>query len=150
MHRPPAAAWTAGAGRWQRGMLLALTAIAVLEAGFFAARTGWGPSAILLLAVMGGSLTVSFLALRSSAQGQLRWDGEHWHWSAEQDLGVTEVSCVLDLQHLLILRIHLDNGIKLWLWLESRRMDVGWMALRRAVVASQAPSEAAAFNSLPK
>jgi hypothetical protein len=98
---------------------------------------------------MGGSLTVAFLALRRGAQGHLRWDGEHWHWSAGQDFGVTEVSRVLDLQYLLILRIRLDNGIKLWLWLESRGMGAAWMALRRAVVASQASSEAAAFNSLP-
>jgi hypothetical protein len=129
---------------------MGLTVIAMLEAGFFSSWTGWGFSAVILLAVLGGSLGLAFWGLRSSAQGQLRWDGEHWHWSAEQDFGVTELSCVLGLQHFLILRMHLDNGVKLWLWLESGSMAEGWMALRRAVVANKPASEPTAFNSLPQ
>jgi toxin CptA len=149
MYGPPAAAWQAGEVQWLRRLLAALIGLAVLAVCFYSSSQGFGGATILLWALLLGSVATAVLGLNQRVKGQLRWDGEHWHWSGLQEHTVTDINCVLDLQRLLLLRIHCDQGPRLWLWLESSSMDAAWLALRRAVVASQAVPEPGPRNSLP-
>ena len=149
MHRPPAAAWKAGSAQGQRRLVLALVLLGCGVWLGFGASQGWGrPSLVLGVSLVACSVLAAW-SHRGTAQGQLRWDGEHWHWCAASDLAVVHLHCALDLQRLLLLHISCAQGPRLWLWLESRQMDARWLALRRAVVASRGLDRSAAFHSLP-
>lgn len=148
MHLPPACAWKAGTAQWQRRLIAGLLGFGLMVSLGFGFSQGWGASTLLLALILLGCGSVAAMGLRSSASGQLRWDGEHWHWSGSIDCAVTELFCVLDLQRLLLLHIRSEQGETRWLWLESRSMDAGWMAMRRAVVAAKAIEQSANFNSL--
>jgi hypothetical protein len=84
------------------------------------------------------------MARRNAATGQLRWDGERWYWSGEPDRTVHAMSCILDLQSIMLLHLTCERRTGHWLWLEAGNKPERWKALRRAVVASIAdtPSEA--------
>jgi hypothetical protein len=130
-------------------MLVALLGIGLLALVFFVALQGWGPASFVLVAVLALSAATALLGLRTSGMGHLRWDGAQWHWAGQQDYHVNEVSCVLDLQLLLLLRLRCHQGPRLWVWLESGRMDASWLAMRRALVAGASAAEPRADNSLP-
>ena len=148
MHRPPACAWRVGSGHWQRSLLAALLLLGVLLALGFGVNQSWGLRTLWLLLALLGSAAVAAHGLRNRLHGQLRWDGEHWHWSGEEDCAVTDIHCALDWQRLLLLHIRCEQGGRHWLWLESPAMNPAWLALRRAVVVSQAQARSAKFNSL--
>ena len=82
-------------------------------------------------------------------EGLLRWDAladsatgqplaGAWVWSSEayQD-GVTllRVDTVLDLQSLVLLRLHYPDAASSWAWVERTREPARWNELRRALVA---------------
>jgi hypothetical protein len=148
MHRPPACAWTAGAAQWQRHLIASLFGFGLLASLGFGFSQGWGASTLLLAVSLLVCGTVAAIGRRGSASGQLRWDGEHWLWSGQIECAVTELTCAVDLQSLLLLRIRIERGDSHWLWLEGSGMDAGWRAMRRAVVASKAVERSANFNSL--
>ncbi len=134
---PPAASWKTGPSRWQRALLAALVVLVALNSAFFCLSQRWGLSSLLLLLVLAACTAAALVGLWRPQRGQLRWDGAHWHWSDPQDHAVNQLVCVLDLQRCLLLRIGSEAGVRRWLWLESSRMDAGWLALRRAVAASR-------------
>jgi toxin CptA len=146
---PPAAAWIAGGAQWQRYLLLALCLLGTLVVTFFCLSQRWGPSCVLLLGLLLVSVTAAAVGLRRTASGQLRWDGEHWHWSGDRDYALSHLVCVIDLQRFLLLRIECSQGPSLWLWLQSPAMDVRWLALRRAVVAGPNTVRRVRVHSLP-
>jgi len=150
MHGPPAAAWKSGAAKRPGWILAALLGIATLALFFFIARQGFGPASLLLLALLPISGVTAWSGLRHSAVGHLRWDGAQWHWAGRHEYHVTDVTCLLDLQQVLLLRLRCEDGPGMWLWLESNRMDAAWLAMRRAVVAGAPASGSNADNSLPK
>ena len=92
---------------------------------------------ILLLAMLAGALLAA-MARHNAARGQLRWDGERWHWSGEPDRTVRAMACVLDLQSMMLLHLTCESRTSHWLWLEAGNKPERWKALRRAVVASTA------------
>jgi hypothetical protein len=133
---------------WQRRLLGALVLLGLLVSLGFGFGQGWGLTTLLLFLALLGCSAVAMLGLLGSATGQLRWDGEQWHWSGQYDAAVTDIRCILDLQRVLLLHIRCEQGARHWLWLESGAMDAGWLAVRRAVVAAQAAQQSAKFNSL--
>lgn len=139
MHRPPAATWRAmPAGLAPQAVvaLAALACAATLLEGYF--MQAWGVTVLCLLLLLLVACTLAALrGLGRMPSGQLRWDGECWHWADGQNHTVTSLVCVLDLQSRMLLRIHCGQRHSLWLWLESRGQANPWAALRRAVVASQ-------------
>jgi hypothetical protein len=149
MHLPPAAAWTAGAmGRWRR-VVATLGLLGLLVLTGFGNSQGWGASTAWLSLTLVVCTAVSYLGLRRPATGQLRWDGEQWHWFGLAEHAVTQIGCAIDLQRLMLLWIRCDQGTVLWLWLENGTMDAQWLAFRRAVVASKtAPRPSAESDSL--
>jgi len=136
MHLPPAASWTAGRAPWRSIVLAALGLLGALVGLFFCLSQRWGISSWLVLLALCVSAAGALIGLHTGSAGQLRWDGERWHWSDADDYAVTRLACVLDLQRFLLLRIDCEQEPGLWLWLQSPSMDARWLALRRAVVAS--------------
>jgi hypothetical protein len=150
MYLPPAAAWKVNSARWQRRVLAALGLLGALVGSFFVFSQHWAPSSWLVLVVLAACSAGASMGLYKAAEGQLRWDGERWHWSDGQDHGVTRLSCVIDLQRCLLLRIDCEQARILWLWLYSPAMDARWLALRRAVVASPKANSPTRAGSLPE
>ena len=150
MHLPPAAAWKVDSARWQRRMLCALGLAGALVSAFFCLNQRWGVSTVVLLAALAACSALATAGLWWPMQGHLRWDGEHWHWSDEEDRVVTHLSCVVDLQRFMLLRIACAQAPSLWLWLESPAMDARWLALRRAIVASPQAMTRVWPGSLPR
>jgi hypothetical protein len=103
----------------------------------FVAQQGWGPVSLALLAALLAAACMAAVAWHNTPNGQIRWDGEQWHWSGAQDRMVRSMACVLDLQSVVLLHIRCDQGKSHWLWLESGDKPKHWKALRRAIVASK-------------
>jgi toxin CptA len=139
MHRPPAATWramSAGLAPQAAVALAALLCAATLLAGYF--MQAWGATALCLLLLLVICTLAAFRGLGRMPSGQLRWDGEHWHWADGQHHAVSALVCVLDLQSCMLLRIQCEKRQGLWLWLESCDQGAAqWGALRRAVVGRQ-------------
>ncbi len=136
MHRPPAVSWDVRPARWQRRLTTALALCAALAWAGFSVRQGWGAASPVLLLVLVVSVLLSIRAGRNAPVGQLRWDGEQWHWSGADDGAVRSITCVWDLQVLLLLKIHFEPGAQQWLWLEAGAEPARWRAMRRALVAA--------------
>jgi toxin CptA len=136
MHLPPAASWAVGSAPWQRGLLAALGLLGLGTVGYFCLQQPWGASSLFLVVVLCACCAGAAMGLYRAPTGQLRWDGERWHWTGAPDHAVTHLACVLDLQRCLLLRVHCTQGPVFWLWLQSHAMDARWLALRRAVVGS--------------
>jgi len=69
-------------------------------------------------------------------EGELRWDGSAWHLSG-RGAALPDLSCALDLQVALLLRVSGDPAR--WLWVERRRAPARWHALRCAVYSRARP-----------
>ena len=92
---------------------------------------------VIELAVVLGCGLVALRGWKNAPAGRLRWDGQRWYWSGFED----DVTCVLglhiDLQNFMLVSVRAHPLSGVWLWLERRPSGEGWIALRRAIVASQ-------------
>ena len=136
MHRPPAVAWDISPTRWQSRATATLVLIAVMVWTGFVAEQGWGQSSFVVLVALLVGIWLASADRQKASKGQLRWDGEQWHWTGEQDRAVRDMASILDLQVMMLLQVTCDQGKSHWLWLESREKHTQWKALRRAIVAS--------------
>jgi hypothetical protein len=64
----------------------------------------------------------------------LRWDGQTWFWSHQNDDGVCAVHCVMDLQVWMLLRLQTSEGASEWIWLQRKDHVRSWEPLRRALI----------------
>jgi hypothetical protein len=136
MHRAPAVSWDVRPTRVRGRALVVLAVCGALTIGAFLMMQPWnGRVVMLLLALLSGTL-FAVLVQSKSQRGTLQWDGEQWHWSALQHQVIRQLSCVLDLQRVLLLRLRDASGKTHWLWLQSDASDSRWLALRRAIVSS--------------
>jgi hypothetical protein len=140
MHRPPAVAWLLVPSRWQGWALSALVLIAALVWAGFLAKQGWGAASFLILVALLASALMALVSRQNITTGLLSWDGEHWHWSGDPDSPLLSMSCVLDLQRVMLLHVTCSQGKMHWLWLEAFDKPILWTALRRAIVVSTALS----------
>jgi hypothetical protein len=140
MHRPPAVAWLLVLSRWQVWALSALVLIAALVWAGFLAKQGWGAASFLILVALLTSVLMVLVARQNTTKGRLSWDGEQWHWSGDPDSPLRSMSCVLDLQRVMLLQVTCGQGKLHWLWLEAVDKPAQWTALRRAIVVSTADS----------
>ena len=136
MHRPPAVAWLLVPSRWQGWALSALALIGALVWAGFLAKQGWGRASFLILVALLASALMALVTMQSTTKGLLSWDGEQWHWSGDPDSPLRSMSCVLDLQRVILLQVTCDQGKMHWLWLEAFDKPALWTALRRAIVVS--------------
>lgn len=76
-------------------------------------------------------------------RGQLQWDGQTWTWlSASYPAGtrVAGVEVLLDLQRLMLIRMHNEAGARWLVWAAAAAQPGQWLDLRRAVYAHPQPS----------
>jgi hypothetical protein len=149
MHRPPAVSWDVRSARWHAGALVFLLLVATLLLIGFVTTQGWGAFTTALLLVLVASALLALKGWYGTPVGQLNWDGEQWHWSGPDTHALNAVACVLDLQIRMLVRITGEQGTHHWLWLERRSPGASWVALRRALVASQRVSAPDPAQELP-
>lgn len=136
MHRPPAVAWNVIFSRWQKYLVTSLVLFAGLAWAVFTVGQGWGVTSLALLLALLVAVLLSAMAQRNAPIGQLRWDGEHWYWIADQDLTVRNMVLVMDFQLMMLLQVTFDKGQRHWFWLDADSKPSHWIALRRAIVST--------------
>jgi len=153
MRNAPSVRYPVGRCAFYARWLLGLGAL-----GLLALAGGWWVSGNLSEAVglpwVGAVLWLLWVGFatrswRRTPGGLLQWDAladsatgqplaGAWVWSSEayQD-GVTllRVDTVLDLQSLVLLRLHYPDAASSWAWVEQKREPARWNELRRALVA---------------
>jgi len=137
MHRAPAVSFSVGRSRWHLGCVGLLGAASLITSLVFVLNASdWGGRSE---AVLVAALVASMLAVRGWQQsplGQLRWDGQQWLWSGFTRTQACRLSLLVDLQHLVLVRLTGEDQSPVWLWLEATPGNLHWMPLRRAIVSS--------------
>jgi len=137
MHRAPAVSFSAGRSRWHLGCVGVLSVASLVTALAFVLNATNGGCRDA--AVLGAALLAPLLAIRGwqkSPSGQLRWDGQQWHWSGFAERQACSLSLLVDLQRVVLVRLTGEDQPILWLWLEAAPGNIHWMPLRRAIVSS--------------
>ncbi len=137
MHRAPAVSFSVGRSRWHLGCVGLLCAASLITALVFVLNASiWDWRCV---AVLGAALLAPILAVRGwqrSPSGQLRWDGQQWHWSGFATTQACRLSLLVDLQRVVLVRLSGEDHPSVWLWLEAAPGSIHWMPLRRAIVSS--------------
>jgi hypothetical protein len=89
------------------------------------------PMLLFSLELAGFCMTRSRPAVYGSV---LRWDGQNWFWSRQNDDGVCAVHCVMDLQVWMLLRLQTSEGAREWIWLQRKDHVKSWYPLRRVLI----------------
>lgn len=138
LHNAPPVVYPLGRSRFLGSLLLCVWFCGLLLTLFWffhgARQLDWR-IALALIFVMGAG-TAAYIGWRNSPTGQLAWDGEIWRWESPGcRTGVAEydLSVLVDLQHVLLLRLENQTHARLWLWVERRSLPERWLDLRRAV-----------------
>ena len=141
-HAPPADVPIAS-GRLER-MLIALCHALALGAGAYAltpALLGADMPLWLLLVVAGLAAAIGTWAWQSVG-GQLRWDGQQWHWlatslTAGPTQALTNLHVQIDLGSWVLLRWRADESARRYTWACLHAGDAGprWHGMRVALVA---------------
>jgi len=118
------------------GMTLAL---ALSLVGLFASGAMQSPADLLYTSVLLlGSLSLAVFCAACSRptawDAGLRWDGQSWFRSDQNDEGVCAVHCVMDFQVCMLLRLQAPEGAREWIWLRRKDHVKNWYPLRRALI----------------
>lgn len=142
-HAPPVS-YAVGRSLWVLGMLMGCWVLAALvTVGWWqlAAPGHVGPWLGTAALVLSGGGAV--WGWQRSPTGVLQWDGQDWHWQSAGYQSPTTVDApepVLDLQNLLLVRMHNRAGAPWWVWAHAASDPVHWLDLRRALYARPAHS----------
>ncbi|MBS0339558.1 MAG: hypothetical protein JSS56_03465 [Proteobacteria bacterium] len=79
----------------------------------------------------------AWAASRLGEGAQLRWDGLHWSCDGAVRLEGAGATVHLDLQSLVLVRLHKPGRPAAWLWLERASCPSHWLDLRRALHACE-------------
>ena len=141
MHRAPAVNFTVKRSRLQARLIgcvglltVAILVIFVLEQPVLDFQIG-----VLALSILLAGST-AYLGWRRAPQGNLRWDGEHWHWSDFEKKMVCRLDLLADFQSVVVVTVTAQGQSPVFLWLEDTLDAPNWKPLRRAIVSSQAAS----------
>ncbi len=138
MHRPPAVSFQVGRSRWHAAALLGSGLLALLTLPMMALNTRpefpvgalWGQTVLVVLCCAAAAM-----AWHRSPAGSLRWDGDQWHWVANQDSTVSGLHVVFDFQRCMLVSLRLADHRRLYVWLDRSPVHPqAWLALRRALV----------------
>jgi hypothetical protein len=145
MHSAPAVSYPVGRSSIQVLVFLApgLLGGVVLAAWVMHGGQSASVHGVALLLWLLTSLPV-FHALRQTASGMLRWDGQQWTWEAGNHRLAGRTLRRLDWQAVLLLEFRSADGATLWLWPERRTAPLRWDDLRRALQAAPAADPALA------
>lgn len=143
-HAPPVS-YAMGRSFWVLGVLMGcgVAAASVTVNWWMVAAPGdegpWLGAAALLL-----SCGVAMWGWQRSPVGVLQWDGQDWQWQSAGYQSPTTVDApepVLDLQGLLLVRMHNRAGAPWWVWADAASDPAHWLDLRRALFARPHPAK---------
>lgn len=137
MHRPPAVSHTLGRSSWHFRLLSVLSGLALVAAVLLVQSHPDGIFPWIVYPTVLFFMGLAFAGWLRSATGVLQWDGQHWLWPEFADPPVRHTVLVLDFQSLMLVKMTSERNSVVWLWLEGSMGDARWLAVRRAVVASQ-------------
>ncbi len=135
-HAPPVS-YAVGRSSWVLGLLMGCGALAVLVTARWwhsAAPGDWGPWLGTAAVVLSGGGAI--WGWQRSPVGVLLWDGQDWQWQSAGYQSPTSVDApepVLDLQRLLLVRMHNRAGAPWWVWADAASDPAHWLDLRRAL-----------------
>jgi hypothetical protein len=118
--------------------VIALLWLLGLAVSLLLIRTPWGLDAQAMLAacwVLAGC--ISLKGWRGFLPSRLQWDGQQWILAGLDSASALHLDLLMDFQNLMLVRVRGKSMRPVWLWLEPVLPDPQWLALRRAVVASQ-------------
>ncbi|MGH6624960.1 MAG: hypothetical protein ACRECD_00175 [Burkholderiaceae bacterium] len=112
---------------------------------------GWRQGLAWATVLAGG--VVAACAWWATPEGELRWDGQTWWWSASGEPLAGVVTVALDLQRRMLLCWCGEPGpspsLRQWLWLERKRQPGRWDDLRRAVYSRARTDALTDVDALP-
>ncbi len=151
MRNAPSVSYLVGRCAFQGWVLLGLAGLGALALGLLwwlypALPLAWGAAGAGLLVVWMGWALGSWW---HAPKGRLRWDAHatdvssggrpagRWSWQANGDSAaeLDRVDWVLDVQSVLLLRLHVASARDRWIWLDAGHDPAAWDHLRRALVA---------------
>jgi len=151
MDNAPAVSYPVGRSRFQGWLLLAVLLAGASSLVVWTMQSD--QSSGRHLAAVGLWLATASVAVRAwfrSPVGLLTWDGKTWNWIINDQTRQVTLSTILDSQSALLLHLRTPGAPPLWLWPERHTAPTRWLALRRAVFASQtAASTPAADGVVP-
>jgi toxin CptA len=137
MHRPPAVTHRVARSRWHLRLVLAIALLGTATCALLQTHLSSPVARLACLAIPAAALCLAYWDWKQAAVGLLQWDGQQWLWTGFGDQPVHSVRLTLDFQRLMLIKVVAEGGSGAWLWLEAPSMDRHWLALRRALFASQ-------------
>lgn len=136
MHSAPAVSVSVARSGWHLRAIVVLGVLAGLAAGALARDLPPMQALLVAAAVLVAGAT-ALVGWYRSPSGDLRWDGQHWHWPDFSDTPDCQLTLHFDFQRVMVVSLRGRARRTVWLWLESAPGDARWTALRRAVIASR-------------
>lgn len=137
--RAPSVSYAVGRSYWVWGMLLAWAVLAAsVTAGWWLIAAPGDPGPWLGTAALVLSVAGAVWGWQRSPVGVLQWDGHDWQWQSagyQSPATVDAPEPVLDLQGLVLVRMHNRAGAPWWVWADAASDPAHWMDLRRALYA---------------
>jgi hypothetical protein len=149
-HHAPSVSYPVGRSSWVRALLggVWLLAGGVTLQWWQVAAAG-DPGPWLGLAAWLASGLGLWIGWQRTPMGLLVWNAGLWAWESRAYPGQVIVGApevLLDLQHLLLVRMTNSDGASWMLWLDATREPARWLDLRRALYA---PARRAAGGDPP-
>ena len=148
MHRAPAVGFTVSRSSWHLRTIVVLWS-AGLGASLLLMRTSLVlDTQVLLMSCWVLAGCISLKGWSSCLPSRLQWDGQQWILAGLDSASALHLDLLMDFQNLMLVSVRGKSMRPVWLWLEPVLPDPQWLALRRAVVASQRePQPKGASNS---
>ncbi|HSV58345.1 MAG TPA: hypothetical protein VLJ19_05545 [Variovorax sp.] len=137
MHSAPAVSYPVGRSRLARRFVLSLWSLGAAGVVAWCLQFSGPPwrTALLLVALLVAGMA-AWRVVRLGEGTQLQWDGQQWSCAGSWQLTGASASVHLDLQSLLLVRLHAPGQAAAWLWLERGAFPARWLDLRRALHAA--------------
>jgi len=137
MHSAPSVNFPVGRSRLARRLAAAFWGLGAAMLCAWCVQFDGAPWRTALLAA--ALLLAAGAAIRAVRLGegvQLQWNGQHWSCDGTLRLDGAAAAIHLDLQSLMLVRMHEPGRRPAWIWVERVSCPPRWLDLRRALHAS--------------
>lgn len=134
MHSAPSVSFPVGRSRLAPRLVWAAWGIGVAMLAAWCAQFDGAPWRTALLA--SAVLLAAVAALRAARLGEgirIHWNGQHWSCDGAVRFDSAVATVHLDLQSLMLVRVHEAGRGAAWLWAERAAFPTRWLDLRRAL-----------------
>lgn len=146
-HHAPSVSYPVGRSFWVSALLGCLWGLAgAVTLRWWQLAAAGDPGPWLGLAACLACALVLWRGWRRTPVGTLAWDGGFWTWESRAYPGQVRVAApeiLLDLQHLILVRMQNADGASWMLWLDATTAPERWLDMRRALCARNRDEAAA-------